>query len=123
MFCSQFDIYLVVKQKALSFGPKLPYLGIFGLQLKKLAIFEINTPEFAKLLSFIQNKKSLNLELKMPFLVILGCNLKKLFSYLKLRLSNPSKYKVSCKKIYIFFEIKIALFGCFWVAILKYCYI
>ena len=35
------------KQKCLNLGPKMPYLGIFGLEFQKtIVIFEISTLEF-----------------------------------------------------------------------------
>ena len=47
-------------RKTIKFGPKLPYLGIFGLEFEKaIFMFEITTLEFVKFQSFIQNKKRL----------------------------------------------------------------
>ena len=37
----------VKKQKGLNFGPKIPYLGIFGQEFQKaIVIFEINSLQF-----------------------------------------------------------------------------
>ena len=37
------------KKKCLNLGPKMSYLGIFGLEFEKIiAIFEISTPEYLK---------------------------------------------------------------------------
>ena len=37
------------KQKCLNLGPKMPYLGIFGLELSKIiVIFEISTIKLVK---------------------------------------------------------------------------
>ena len=50
-------------KNTLSFGPKLPYLGIFGQKIEKtIGIFEINTLEFVK---FHLNQK--NVEPKMGY--------------------------------------------------------
>ena len=54
----------------------MPYLNIFGLELKKketIVIFEISTLKFAYLQNFIKKKqKCLNLGPKMPDLCIFG---------------------------------------------------
>ena len=50
-------------KSTLSFGPKLPYLAIFGQKIEKaIGIFEINTLEFVK---FHLNQK--NVEPKMGY--------------------------------------------------------
>ena len=49
----------------LNIGPKLPYLGIFGLELQKTkAVFKINILKFVKMQSFIKNKKNFKLRTK-----------------------------------------------------------
>ena len=46
------------KQKCLNLGPNMPYLGIFGLDLKKktIVIFEISTLKFVSLENFAEKK-------------------------------------------------------------------
>ena len=60
------------KQKCLNLGPNMPYLGIFGLDLKKktIVIFEISTLKFVSLENFAEKKKCLNLGSKMSYLGI-----------------------------------------------------
>ena len=51
----------------------MPYLGIFGLKLKKtIVIFEINTLGFVYLKHLVKKPKCLNLGPKMPYLDIFG---------------------------------------------------
>ena len=64
----------VKKQKCLNLGQKMPYLGMFGQELKKktIVIFEISTLKFVYLQNFTKKQKSLNLGPKMPDLWIFG---------------------------------------------------
>ena len=59
------------KQKCLNFGPKMPDLGILGLEFENnIVIFEISTLEFVQLQNFAEKQKCLNLGPKMPYLGI-----------------------------------------------------
>ena len=49
----------------------MPSLSIFGLEFQKtIAVFEINSFEFAYLQNFAEKQKCLNLGMKMPYLPI-----------------------------------------------------
>ena len=51
----------VEKWKCLNLGPKIPYLGIFGLEFENnVVIFEITTLELVKLGNFVKKWKCLN---------------------------------------------------------------
>ena len=54
-------------KKCLNLGPKIPYLGVFGLQFNKNK-FLISTLEFVKLLKFHPKRKKINLEPKILYL-------------------------------------------------------
>ena len=54
-------------------GPKKPYLGVLGSNLKKtIAIFEISAIEFVLLKSLALKQKSLNFGPKFPDFCIFG---------------------------------------------------
>ena len=54
-------------------APKLPYLGIFGLEFEdNFIIFEFSTLDFVKLQNFAKKQKCLNLGTKMPYGRIFG---------------------------------------------------
>ena len=43
--------------KSKKFRPKMPYLGIFKMEFEKtIIVFDHSTPEFFKILIFVQNK-------------------------------------------------------------------
>ena len=43
------------KNKCLNFGPKMPYLGIFGLELENnIIMFKVSTLEFVKLRNIVK---------------------------------------------------------------------
>ena len=45
------------QQKCLNLGPKIPYLGIFGLKVSEdIAIFEISTLEFVEVQNFTRKE-------------------------------------------------------------------
>ena len=59
-------------------GPKLPYLGIFGLEFEKIiVIFKASIFKFVKKQSLMLKEKALDLEPTMPYLSILDWDLKK----------------------------------------------
>ena len=59
----------VQKQKSLNLAPKMPYLGVLLLKLKKnYRILEMSNLEFAKMQKFVHEKKIANLGLKMSYL-------------------------------------------------------
>ena len=50
------------KEKCLNLGPKMSYLGIFGLKFEEnIIIFEISTLEFVEIQNFAEKEKCLNL--------------------------------------------------------------
>ena len=55
--------------KILKFGTKMPYLGVFRLQIKTV-LFRINTSKLIRLGSFRKNKKLLYLATKMVYLCV-----------------------------------------------------
>ena len=64
------------KQKFLNLGPKMPYLGKFGMEFENNIVkFEIRTLKFSKLQNFVKKLKCLNLGPKMPYLYIFGLEL------------------------------------------------
>ena len=78
----------------------MSYLGIFTLQFKNktIAIFDINTLRLVQRQIFKQNKKLSIQDQKCFIWVFLPCDLKtKLLSFLKLTISDSSKYEVSIK--------------------------
>ena len=61
------------KQKCLDLGPKVPYLGIFGVEFwKTIVIFEISTLKFVYLPNFARQQNYLNFGPKVPYLGIFG---------------------------------------------------
>ena len=57
------------KQISLNLAPKMPYLGVLLLKLKKnYHILEVSNLEFAKMQKFVHKKKIANLGLKMSYL-------------------------------------------------------
>ena len=63
---------LMQKEKTINLGPKMSYLGIFGLYFRKtVIIFEVTTLHFVKIQSFVHKLKSLYLGPKIPYLGIL----------------------------------------------------
>ena len=59
-------------------GPKMTYMGIFGLEFENsIDVIEITTLEFAKLQNFVKKWKCLNLGLKMPSLGTCGLEFQK----------------------------------------------
>ena len=61
------------KQKRLDLGPKMPYLGNFGLEFKKCDCHIWNQhPQICLIAKFCGKTKCLNLGPKMPYLGILG---------------------------------------------------
>ena len=57
------------KQKCLNLVPKMPYLGIFGLEFENsIVIFEISTLEFIKLQNLEEKQKRLTLGPKLTYL-------------------------------------------------------
>ena len=93
---------------------KIALLGYFWAAIwKNLFISEINTLEFVKSQSFIQNKEIWNQ--KYLSRVVLGQNLKKNYCRIwnqHLQICQNAKFHVKWKKIK--FGTKIALFGFFW---------
>ena len=74
------------KQKYLTFGPKMPYLGIFDQKWliwvflrknfrKTIVIFEISTFKLVFLQNFTKKQKCLNSEPKMPDFPLFGLGL------------------------------------------------
>ena len=54
-------------------GPKIPYLGTFGLEFSKtIVIFEISTLKYIYLQSFTEKQECLNLGAEMLDLAIFG---------------------------------------------------
>ena len=59
------------KQKYINLGPKMPDLGIFGLEFENnIVIFEISILEFAYLQNFVKKQKCLNLGSKMRWVFL-----------------------------------------------------
>ena len=62
-------IFRKKKQNCINFGPKIPYLVIFGVEFENtVAIFEIRTLKFVKLQNFAKIQNYINLETKVPYL-------------------------------------------------------
>ena len=79
------------KQKCLNLGPKMPYLGIFDLELKKtIVIFEISTLEFVKNESLTQK---VNFGIGSAFSKGLGPGLGPLYNVCPHIIANTFKYK------------------------------
>ena len=126
--------------------PKIPDLGIFGLEFENnIFILQISTLEFVLLQNFEEKQKCLNVGRKMLYLgtfdqkcfiwvfsnknvsfgYFCGRILKMLLSYLKSAPSNLSNCKILQKKTKIpKFGTKNALYEYLWARILKnYCHI
>ena len=83
------------KQNCLNLGPKMFYLGIFGLKFQKTSvIFEISTLEFVKLRNLVKKWKFLIWNEKCFIWIFLAWNLKTILSYLKSTLSNLYNCKI-----------------------------
>ena len=93
------------KAKMPKLGPKIPYLGIFGLEFENnFVIFEISALKLLYLQNFTKKQKCLNLGPKSTYSgifdqkyliwVFLGKNFKNILSYLKRTSLNFSNCKV-----------------------------
>ena len=101
-------------------GTKFFDLGSFRQVIENnINIFEISTPECASLQNFAKIQKYLNLEQKIPYLVSLGRTLRKPLPYLKPAPSNLCNYKILWRSKNAKFGNKNALFGYFWVRVLR----